>query len=605
MKLAEISIKRPVFATVMIAVLVVFGLFSYTTIGVDQFPNTDIPVVTIVAVYPGADPETVEEKVVKPIEDAVATVSGIDALKATAMENVGFVTIQFKLERDGDKALQDVRDQMAGISSELPSDLDPPVVSKVDLGAMPIISLTVSGPLPIRELTDLADNKVRGRIESINGVGTIDLVGGREREVNVWIDPVKLSAHGLALTELIQILAAQNIEIPGGRIEVTGEERLIKTQGKVRDVRELEEIILSSAAGAPVLLKDVALVEDGFVEQRSYSAVNGESAVSLVIRKQSGANTVAVAADIHAAIDELAAELPDEVEIEVQADNSVFIKTSIHEAEIDLILGAALAIFIIMFFLHDWRATFISALALPTSVIATFAFIAVMDFTFNVVTMLALSLSIGILIDDAIVVIENIHRHLSMGKGALQAAADGTSEIGLAVLATTASIVAVFVPVAMMEGIVGRMLFQFGLTVAFAVSISLFVAFTLTPMLSSKLLVHHEENHKKLFIFRAIDWSLDRVIDVYRMFARLALRFRVLTLLAAIGLLVGALSLAGHIPVEFMPQEDKSEFQVSVELPAGTTLEENIRLCRVHREPSERDSRCSIDLYDHRWRRHG
>ena len=570
MKLADISIKRPVFATVMIAVLVVFGLASYPKIGVDLFPNIDFPIVTVTSVYPGADPETIESKVLDPIEEAVSTVTGIKTLRSTALENVGFVMIQFQLERDSDQALADVRDKVSAVLGRLPSDLEPPIVEKLDLGAAPVMALTVSGGMDTRALTDIADNRVKQRLQSISGVGGIDIVGGQDREIHIWIDPNKLSGFGLTITDVVQALGAQNVEIPGGRIELDGTERVIKTLGKVRTVEELEDLIITAAAGAPVRVRDVARVEDGVEELRSSSSVNGVQAVSLVVRKQSGANTVAVAHSVKLAVEELAKTLPEGVKLNIQTDNSAFITQSIDDVQFDLAFGALLAVLIIMFFLHDWRATLISALALPTSVIATFAFINVMGFTFNIITMLALSLSIGILIDDAIVVIENIHRHLAMGKPALKAAADGTAEIGLAVVATTASIIAVFVPVATMKGMIGRFFFQFGLTVAFAVAVSLFVAFTLTPMLSSRMLVVHTK--RKFILSRMIDKGLDGITYVYRGIARRALRFRVSTIVLATAILVGSFYLGSLIPFEFMPQEDRGEFKVSVELPIGTPL---------------------------------
>ena len=367
----------------------------------------------------------------------------------------------------------------------------------------------------------------------------------------------------------MQALGSQNLEFPGGRIDVGEREFTVKTRGQVRSRAELEDMILTAASGAPVRVGDLARVEDGVEEMRSYSNLDGETAIALQVRKQSGTNTVAVADAIGAAVEKLNTRLPAGVSISVPIDNSTFIRNMIHDVKFELILGAILAVVIILLFLHDWRATFISALALPISVIATFAFIQAMGFTLNMMTMLGLSLSIGILIDDAIVVIENIHRHLEMGKPAMKAAADATAEIGLAVMATTAAILAVFVPVATTKGIIGRIMMQFGLTVAFAVSVSLFVAFTLTPMLSARMLRSHGSKNP---IARGIEAALKAVERGYRSILGAALRHRVVTLAIGVVALIGAVFLARSIPTEFMPDEDRGQLMLKIEMPSGTAF---------------------------------
>ncbi len=573
MKLADVSIRRPVLATVMVGTLLVFGLVAYPKIGVDLFPNVDFPFVTVTAVYPGADPESIESKVVDKLEEAINTINGIKMLRSTSTENVGLVVVQFELERDVDQCVQDVRDKVSGVQRDLPPDLEPPVVAKFDIGAAPIMALALAGPQSVRELTRVADDVIKERIQTLDGVGGIDIVGGQQREFHVWLDPLRLASFGLAVSDVAQALMAQNVEIPGGRIDVGRLEFAVKTKGQVHSAAELNDIVITAAAGAPVRIRDVARVEDGEEEARSYSSLNGQAAVALIVRKQSGANTVQVAQAVRTAVAMLRPELPKGMTLSIPDDNSTFISNSIHDVQIDLVIGAILAIIIILFFLHDWRATFISALALPTSVIATFAFVQAMDFTFNTMTMLALSLAIGILIDDAIVVIESIHRHLEMGKSPKQAASEATAEIGLAVLATTASIVAVFVPVATMKGIIGRMFLQFGLTVAFAVSVSLFVAFTLTPTLSARLL---KTNHgrRKNPIARGIDWLLGKLDRVYRALLGLALRQRVLTLIVAVMTLAASVYVARFVSFEFLPPDDRGEFVVNVERTAGTQLDE-------------------------------
>jgi len=572
MKLADVSIKRPVFATVMVGVLAVFGVWAYPKIPIDMYPEVEFPIVTVTAVYPGADPETIESRVVDKLEEAISTVNGIKVMRSTSMENVGLVFVQFELERKADQAVQDVRDKVSSALKNLPKDLEPPIVERVDINAAPIMALALAGPMEKRDLTALAKDVVKQRLQALNGVGGIDIIGGQEREFHVWVDPQRLESYGLAVGDVAQALVAQNVEIPGGRLDVGANELSIKTRGQVYSARELGNIIITASAGAPVRIADVARVEDGAEEHRSYATLNGKSSVTLLVRKQSGSNTVDVAHKVRKALDELRARLPKDVTITVPNDSSVFTENMINDVKFDLVYGAVLAILIIMFFLHDWRATLISALALPVSVIATFAFIQAMGFTLNLMTMLALSLSIGILIDDAIVVIENIHRHLEMGKPPMRAAAEATGEIGLAVMATTASILAVFVPVATMKGIIGRFFVQFGLTVAFAVTVSLFVAFTLTPMMSSRFLRTHT---KKGPVGRAIERFLDGVERAYRAVLGAALRQRALTALVAIAVFVVSILLVFVVPKEFMPTEDRSMFMVKIELPTGSALAVN------------------------------
>lgn len=575
MNLAQLSVNRPVFTSVMIMVLLVFGIFSYGSIGVDQFPEIDIPVVVVTAIYPGADPSTIESKIVDPLEEAINGINGIEELRSTSVENAGIITVRFKLEKDADVATQEVRDKVQTVLATLPDDVEQPIVQKFDIGAAPIIGLVVSGPSDPRETTRIAEDVVKQRIQTINGVGNITIVGGQKRQFHVSVDPNALDALGLAIGDVTQALQAQNIEIPGGRINQGDTELSLKTQGQLHDLEGIRDLVITSAQGRTIRISDIAAVSDSSEEKRSHAELSGQSAVSLTVQKQSGANTVAVAHAVKDAVEALRAELGDGVVIEIPTDNSVFIEKSIGDVQFDLLFGAVLAILIIMFFLRDWRATLISALALPTSIVATFAFISVMNFTFNTMTMLALTLSIGILIDDAIVVIENIHRHLEMGKPARQATIDATTEIGFAVLAITLSLVAVFVPVATMKGILGRFFFQFGMTVAFAVTVSLFVAFTLTPMLSARLL---KVNHSPGMVSRGIERLLLGMDSIYEKVARAALHHPVITLTVAVASFVASLYIATMVPFEFIPKEDRGEFTVLAELPTGTSLEKTMEV---------------------------
>jgi hydrophobic/amphiphilic exporter-1 (mainly G- bacteria), HAE1 family len=572
-KIAEISIRRPVFAVMMIAALLVFGLVSYPRIGVDLFPNVEFPVVTVTVVYPGADPSSMESKVADPIEEALNTMSGIKILRSVNLESVTQVIVQFELEVDREVAIQEVRDRLSAVTRQLPVGIEPPVVQKFDVGAAPIMSLALSGDLAPRELTRIAEDVVKERIQRLGGVGAVELVGGREREIQVLVDPGRLAGLGLTVEDVANALRAQNLELPAGRIEERGRELAVKTKGEVRSAQEIADIIVTAAGGATIRVGHVADVVDGTEEARSYSAIDGVAAVALVVRKQSGSNTVEVAQAVHR---EVAALQPIALEqgarLTVPTDNSPYIEHSIADVQFDLIFGAILAVVIILFFLHDFRHTLISALAIPTSVVATFAFIGVMGFTFNNMTMLALSLSIGILIDDAIVVIENIHRHLEMGKPPMQAAREASNEIGLAVLATTFSIVAVFVPVAVMKGLIGRFFLQFGLTVSFAVLVSLLVSFTLVPMLSSRFLQKELPGHRPSLLVRGLERVLGAVDRAYRWLLARALRHRYITLAVAAGSLVGACGLVSQVKTEFLPPEDRSIYSVSVELPTGTSL---------------------------------
>ncbi|MCA9639505.1 MAG: efflux RND transporter permease subunit [Polyangiaceae bacterium] len=573
MNLAEVSIRRPVFAAMLIMALMVFGLISYNKVGVDLYPEVDFPVITVTVVYPGADPETMERNVADKIEESVNTLGGIRSLKSTNLEGVTIVSAEFELEKNGDQALQDVRDKVSRLANELPSGAKSPIVEKFDIGAAPIITMAMAADMPVGKLTDIADNTVKARLQRINGVGSVDIVGGRERQVQILVDPVKLAGLGMTVEDVANAVKAQNIEVPAGSFSKGGAELSVKTKGELNTPQQVADILLVGTGDANLRIRDIAKVVDGVEKATSSSYLDGKPAVSLVVSKQSGSNTVAVAHDVKGAIDELKADLKKQgIELTVPTDNSVYIEHSINDVKFDLFLGALLAVLIILVFLLDWRATLISAIAIPSSVVATFAFIKVMNFTFNNMTMLALSLAIGILVDDAIVVIENIHRHLVMGKKPLQAAKDATSEIFLAVLAMTSTIIAVFFPVAVMKGIVGRFFLQFGLTVSFAVAVSMLVSFTLTPMLSSRFLKEGHGEHRWA-IPRAIDNALKWLDRVYGKVIAWSLSHRVITL----GLTTVALIFSGFlvtkVPAEFVPAEDRSMFTVKVEAPPGTPLE--------------------------------
>ncbi|HEX5659737.1 MAG TPA: efflux RND transporter permease subunit [Polyangiales bacterium] len=571
MKLSDTSIKRPIFTAMIMTAIVLFGAVMYKRLSVDLFPKVDFPIVTVTVVYPGADPETMETKVADPIEEAVNSLSGIDQLRSTSLEGVAQVFVQFDLDVDLDVAAQDVRDRIAGVQRDLPQGAEPPVVEKLDIGASPVLQLAVSGTADAITLAAYAEDVLKPGLERIDGVGKLELVGSREREAHVWIDPDRLRTYGLTVVDVVNALSSQSVDLPGGRVTRGSEELVVRTNAQAATPDELANVVISSNAGAIIRVRDVAEVEDGLEEQRSVAEVDGKSAIAVVLRKQSDANTVKVADVVKKALPALQKLAPPGTRVEVLVDNSTNIKSSVETVQLDLMLGAVLAVVIIFVFLRDWRATFISALALPTSVIGTFAFVKVMGFTLNMMTTLALSLSIGILIDDAIVVIENIVRHRAeLNEGPREAASKGTAEIGLAVLATTMSIVAVFVPVAFMEGMVGQFFYEFGLTVAFAVLLSLFVSFTLTPMLSARMLTGHHASPTG--ISGVIERILTGLDDGYRAIIRWALRWRFVTVLIAVGALAASFVAAGTLGFEFLPPEDRGQFMVNVELPTGSSL---------------------------------
>ena len=570
MKLADVSIRRPVFATMMIGAIVVFGIVLYGRLNVDLYPKVDFPIVTVTTIYPGADPETMESQVADPIEEALNSLGGIRALRSVSLESVAQVFVEFELDADPAAATQEVRDRLATVT--LPDGIEElPRVQKLDLGAAPVLQIAVSGSGDLAALTRYIEDRLKPALERVPGAGQVDVVGSSEREIHVFVDPQALRSRGLTFTDVTGALAAQNIDLPGGRIDDGERALVVRTTATAVSVEDLEAIVLTTIRGVPVRLSDLARVEDGFVERDSAAQLDGQPAIALIIRKQSDANTVEVADAVAEALTALRVSAPRGVRIDTLVDNSLPIRASIETVQFDLVLGALLAVAIIFIFLRDLRATFISGLALPTSVIGTFAFVQVMGFTLNMMTTLALSLSIGILIDDAIVVIENIVRRRSvLGEAPMEAAMRGTAEIGLAVLATTLSIVAVFVPVAFMEGMLGQFFYEFGLTVAFAVLLSLFVSFTLTPMLSARFLgAHHGEPRG---LSGLIERALVGLETAYRRLVRGALRHRIVTLGVAVATLVGTLMLLPRIGFEFMPVQDTGQFNVKLDLPPGTSL---------------------------------
>ncbi|MGH7146166.1 MAG: efflux RND transporter permease subunit [Planctomycetota bacterium] len=571
MTLSDIAIRRPVFTSMVILAIVVFGMVSYTNIGVDLFPKVDLPVITIVTDLPGADPETIENSITDPIENALSSISGVKHLRSVSTDGVSQVVLEFELEKNIDIAYQEVSAKIGAVRSQLPRDVDDPVIEKVDVDAVPVVSLAVSSHMPLQELTRICDREIKDRIQKIKDVGEVKLVGGRRRKIWLILDRSRLAGYNLTVQDVEQALLSQHVELPGGRLETGRVEMIVKTKAEFASAAAMENLVVATRGRDQIRLSQVGRVEDGMEEERSAAELSGQSAVSLLIQRQSGANTVAVAEAVKAEVAKMQKEYATRgIRIEIAQDMSVFIENSIEEVRFHILYGGGLAILIVFLFLRNLRSTLISALVIPTAVIGTFIMMNVLGFTQNMMTLLALSLSIGLLIDDAIVVQENIMRHVEEGQPSRKAASFGTSEITLAVFATTMSIVAVFVPVAFMKGLVGRFFFQFGLTVTFAVLISMFVSFTLDPMLSARIL---RKPGKKNLLFRL---SENMFLFVERRYERLlafSLRARWLILLIAVAAFFGAGYVARYIKADFLPTEDHSEFNVAVRGPLGATLD--------------------------------
>jgi HAE1 family hydrophobic/amphiphilic exporter-1 len=569
--LAEICVKRPVFAWVLVLSLTVVGLYAFTQLGVDRFPNVDIPSVVVTTRLPGAAPEQVETEITDKIEEAVNTISGIDQLTSTSSEGISQVMVSFKLEKDTDVAAQEVRDRVNRALPLLPRTVTQPMVEKLDPTASPVLTVAVTADKPLRDITEYADKGLRRWLESVDGVGQVLVIGGRKRQVNVWLDAELLSAQGMSVNEVSRALQAQNADIPGGRIDRGAQSVTLRTRGRVESVDDFGDIVLREVAGHPVQLYDVARVEDGMAEAATLASVNGVPTVLLQVRKQSGTNTVAVANNIKERLEDVRRSLPPGYELRIVRDEAQFIEASIAAVQEHLVVGSILAAVVVLIFLGNLRSTIIAAVAIPTSIIATFALIWYMGFTLNMLTMLALTLSVGIVIDDAIVVLENIYRFIEeKGMPPMQAAVEATREIGLAVMATTLSLVAIFAPVGFMSGIVGRFMASFGLTMAFAVLVSLFVSFTLTPMMSAHWLKappkrdpDHDSKHNLIF------GPLDRA---YHRMLQWSMAHRGIVAVGTVLVLLSSIPLFQITAVTFTPQDDTSQFDITLRAPEGTSL---------------------------------
>ena len=570
--LASLCVKRPVFATVLILSLTVIGAYSFTKLGVDRFPKIDIPTIVVTTVQPGAAPEQIETEVTDKIEQGVNTISGIDELRSISSEGISQVMIGFLLDKDADVAAQEVRDKVNGVLPLLPKTIQQPRVDRFDPDAAPVLSLALSANKPVRDITEFADKVLRRQLESVNGVGQVLVLGGRKRQINVWLDADRLRAYNITVNDVARALQTQNVETPGGRMDQGPQSVTLRTRGRIASVAEFNDVVVREKDGHPVRVGDVARTEDGEADPETTANVNGTGTVLLQVRRQSGTNTVEVVRAVKERLSDVKATLPAGYHVRVVRDTSDFIEASIHNVEEHLIVGSILAALVVLLFLGNLRSTIIAAIAIPTSIIATFGLVWYMGFTLNLMTMLALTLSVGIVIDDAIVVLENIYRFIEeKHEDQFRAAVEATQEIGLAVLATTLSLVAIFVPVGFMGGIVGRFMKSFGLTMAFAIMVSLLVSFTLTPMLSARWLKVNrdkegEHGSKDSRLFRIVDAFYTRLLEWSMAHRWIVAGVAVLVLLSSVPLFMA-------VNKNFMPQDDQSEFEVNLRAPEGTSLE--------------------------------
>jgi HAE1 family hydrophobic/amphiphilic exporter-1 len=622
-KLAEICVRRPVFATVIILALVVFGAFSYLKLGVDRFPNVEFPFVIVTTVLPGAAPEEIETELTDKIEEAVNTISGINELTSFSSENVSVVMISFDLEKDRDVATQEVRDKISSILSQLPTDADPPIVQNFDPGAIPVVTIAVSGPGSQRDISEYVDKNLRRRLETVSGVGQVLVIGARPRQINVVIDNAKLTAQGLTAAQVVAALQAQNIQIPGGKVEQGLRDLTLRTYGRVTTPEEFGNIPVANINGNPVRVRDIARIEDSMSDVKSAATVGGKSAVVLQVRKQSGTNAIAVVEGIKERIEEIRPQVPAGYKLDVIRDQSEFVLAAVGAVKEHLILGSIFAALIVWLFLSSprpwvvllmvgatlllytlvWghsipipksvgiplalligigmflyfaknsKPTLIAAVAIPSSLIATFAAMAYMGFTLNVITLLALTLAVGIVIDDAVVVLENIFRHMEeKGMTPAEAAVAGTKEVGLAVMATSLSLIIVFLPVAFMAGVVGRFMFSFGVTMAFAIAVSLLVSFTLTPMMAARYLKREDLNHdegsgtRDKGVYAVVERAYMKLLDF-----SMAHRWVIVT--AMVLVFLSMFPLFSVVDSNFLPYDDEGQFAITVRAPEGASVD--------------------------------
>ncbi|MBU6155851.1 MAG: efflux RND transporter permease subunit [Alphaproteobacteria bacterium] len=573
MWISDLSIRRPVLAVMLIGALVALGWVSLQRIGVDLFPRVEFPYVTIQTVLEGASPDAVETDVTDTIEAQVNTIGGIKSLTSQSFEGASVIMIEFGLSENGDVKAQDVRDKVNLALRDLPQDAEQPVIQKIDPDAEPILSVMLSGDMATRDLTEFADKIVKERLQRVPGVGQVVILGGRKRQIRIWLDADKLRAYNITAEDVVAAIRRENTDVPGGNLTLPGDraEFSVKTKGEVKSVDDFRKIAVAfRPLQLPTLLGDVARIEDGAEDERTFATLNGKPGISLEIRRQSGQNTVEVAKAIKAEIEQMRPLLPPGVDMILARDTSLFIEDSINDVGFDIVLGIFLVIVITMAFLLDFRATVIVAVAMPTSLIATFFAFYLADFTLNNLTLMAFSVAVGLLVDDAIVVLESVHRKLEEGMTPMEAASKGTAEVGVAVMAGTWAVVAVFVPIAFMDGIIGRFFYHYGLAIVFSVMVSLLVSLTLTPALCSKFLTKLKLGP----IAQRVEHFHRAMEEGYRQGLKWSLSHRLIVLAGGFAFIVAGMVLARGIPFDFQSKADRSEFLGQVDLPFGTGIAE-------------------------------
>ncbi|KFA90914.1 efflux RND transporter permease subunit [Archangium violaceum] len=577
MLLSDVSIRRPVFTAMMSLCLIVLGVMGYTRLGTDLFPDISIPVVVVNTIYKGAGPGEIETQIIKPVEDAVAGISGVDKIHSFSRENVGTVIVQFKLSANLDRSVQEVRDKVSGITNKLPQEADVPVVGRVDISAVPVLTYAASAEVDSRAVRKIIEDKLKPALAQMEGVADVRINGGDVREIQVDVDLDKARAVGVSVMDIGQRIGQENLDLPAGRLQLGPTELTVRSLGQFKSVDELRQLpVAQSRTGTQVRLEEIATITDGAAERRTTARLNSNDAVILEVIKQPGSNTVAVSDAVKKAMDTVVPTLGHGFQTRLLIDQSVDIRENAHEVWVALLFGGAMAVLIILMFLLDPRGTFISSLALPTSVIGTFFVMYALGYSLNQMTLLALSLAIGLLIDDAVVVREAITHRLENGEDPVSAASNGTKDVGLAVLATTFALVAVFVPVAFMPGMVGQFLQQFGITISVAVLISLFISFTLDPMLSARLAKQRQagEHHQENAVASAIRRFLDGSERVYSNILRWVLDHKWLTTGITVLVMVASFGAASRLGMEFISAEDRSQFIVQLILPDASSLDQ-------------------------------
>lgn len=610
MKLTELAIKRPAATIMVIMFFVVLGLFGYTKIGADLFPKSNTPIVTIVTTYPGAGPEEVENQVVDELEEAVSSLSGLKDCQSWIYEGMALTILEYTMSTDADIAAMDAQKAVDKVMIKLPKDVEKPVVQKIDMNDEPVLTIAVAGDKPLEDIYDIAENTIKDRLENVPGVAAIDIVGGREKQVRVELNRTKMESYGLSANQIVQLLQAENLNIPGGNIKGSRLEFDVRTVGKFKTLEDMKKLPVPLPTGGTVPLRDIADIYQGYAEVDQYSrftanaggtsentggasgnaggtngnsavaAEKGTEAVGLLIQKQSDASIVDTAKALRAELDQIRPTLPPDVKVMVSDDNSVFVNNSLNDTKRTLLEGILTTGIVLFFFLREWRSLTVVMLAIPTSIIATFMMMFFLGYTFNILSLMGLSLCIGILVDDSIVVLENIHRHIKMGKDSVQAAIDGRQEIGMAAIAITLSDVVVFGPIAFMQGMVGQFFRQFGLTVVVATLFSLFVSFTLTPMLAARLYKNssQEKGERRVnplweWIGRKTTGMGYKIVGIYKGILTWALNNRLKLVVVIVAAILASLTLIPKIGFEFLTQTDQGKFKISVEMPAGTALD--------------------------------